>query len=77
MWRVRYQKSVCKFGLGKKSQKISFIRRILFDTLFDLFKEKKFSSHRSVNTYRTCYELKVQNASTTQYFEKRFIINRS
>ncbi len=47
-----------------------------FDTPFDLIKEKKFSSHISVSVY-FLWSKKSKMEATTQYFGKRFFINRS
>ncbi len=51
-------------------------KRGFFDARFDLFKEKKVSSHRRDN--ETLWELKRSKMEeTAQYFEKRFFRNRS
>ncbi len=47
-----------------------------FYTPFDIIKEKKFSSHIRVSVYFLGTK-KSKMEATTQYFEKRFFINRS
>ncbi len=47
-----------------------------FDTPFDLIKEQKFSPHNRVSVY-FLWTKKSKMEATTQYFGKRFFINRS
>jgi hypothetical protein len=52
------------------------MKRWIFDTSFDLTKEKKFSSLRRDN--EPFWVLKrSEMEETAQYFKKRFFINRS
>ncbi len=49
------------------------MKRRIFDTLFDLFVEKKFSSlSRDKGSFR-----ELKKVKTAQYFKKRFFKNRS
>ncbi len=69
-WVALFTKVICTFL--KSVWKHGF-----FDTPFDLFKEKKFSSLRRDNA-PFCWELKRSKMEeTAQYFEKRFFINIS
>ncbi len=66
-----YTKVICTFLKSVWLWKDGF-----FDTPFDLIKEKKFSSHGMVSVYFLSTK-KSKMEATTQYFWKRFIINRS